>query len=87
MSMCDRCCVAGCTLNYNGKACENARKEECPYVEYTNEDRFEELTLEEKVIFLINWAEDSPAWRKDYGEVKAWLQEPFDGWIDYLIYN
>ena len=85
MKMCDRCRVSGCLLNYNGKACENARKEACPDVVYTNEDRLEELTLEEKTIFLNKWAEDFHAWREDYGETKAWLQDPFDGWIDWKI--
>lgn len=87
MSMCDRCSVSGCLLNYNGKACENARRETCPDVYYTNKDRLEELTLEETTIFLNRWAEEYHAWRTEYGETKAWLQEPFDGWIDWIINN
>ena len=30
MKLCDRCRVAGCLLNYGGKACKNARKQNCP---------------------------------------------------------
>jgi hypothetical protein len=74
-------------LNYNGKACRNVREEVCPEVYYTNEDRLKELTLEEMTIFLNRWATGSHVWRTDYGETKAWLQEPFDGWIDWEINN
>lgn len=36
MKMCDRCRVSGCLLNYRGKACESARKEQCPDVDGPN---------------------------------------------------
>lgn len=29
MKVCDRCRVPGCLLDYGGKACRNARKQEC----------------------------------------------------------
>lgn len=52
MSMCDRCRVSGCLLNYNGKACENARKEICPDVYYTNADHIRTMSDEELVDFM-----------------------------------
>lgn len=30
MKLCDRCRVSGCLLTYGGKACREARKQECP---------------------------------------------------------
>lgn len=44
MSMCDRCRVSGCLLNYNGKACKNARKKECPDVVFTNADHIRSMS-------------------------------------------
>lgn len=35
MKVCDRCKVPGCLLDYGGKACRNARKQECPDVVFT----------------------------------------------------
>lgn len=37
MKVCDRCRVPGCLLDYGGKACRNARKQECPDVVFTKE--------------------------------------------------
>ena len=85
MGMCDRCRVSGCLLNYNGKACENARKEACPEVVYTNADRLGELTLEEMTMFLNAWAERHNIWMTEYGETNAWLQDPYNGWIDSIM--
>lgn len=31
MKLCDRCRVSGCLLTYGGKACREARKQECPH--------------------------------------------------------
>lgn len=79
MSMCDRCRVSGCLLNYNGKACENARKEICPDVYYTNADHVHTMCDEELADFLGEWARKHFAWMSDsYGEVLFWLQEPYD---------
>lgn len=39
MKLCDRCRVPGCLLDYGGKACKNARKQNCPDVVFTNADR------------------------------------------------
>lgn len=35
MKLCDRCRVSGCLLTYGGKACREARKQECPDVVFT----------------------------------------------------
>ena len=42
MKVCDRCRVPGCLLDYGGKACRNARKQECPDVVFTNADKIRE---------------------------------------------
>lgn len=47
MKLCDRCRVTGCLLNYGGKACQNARRKECPDVVFTNADRIREMSDEE----------------------------------------
>ena len=62
MKLCDRCRVSGCLLNYGGKACQEARKQECPDVVFTNADKIREMDDEElakelygmqKKIFLL----------------------------------
>lgn len=62
MKVCDRCRVSGCLLNYGGKACRNARKQECPDVVFTHADKIREMDDEElakelyemqKKIFLL----------------------------------
>lgn len=76
-SMCDRCRVPGCLLNYNGKACANARKEYCPDVVFTNSDRIRAMSDEELGAFLGEWAAKECVWTTDgTGEVLAWLKEP-----------
>ena len=80
MKMCDRCRVPGCLLNYNGKACANARKEYCPDVVYTNADRLREMTDEELQFFLEDiyangWSDaaaDSSDNRVDW---ESWLKQ------------
>lgn len=47
MKLCDRCRVPGCLLNYGGKACQEARKQECPDVVFTNADKLREMDDEE----------------------------------------
>ena len=54
MKLCDRCRVAGCLLNYGGKACKNARKQNCPYVVFTNADRAREMNDEELAKFMLS---------------------------------
>lgn len=46
-SLCNRCHVAGCTYAYLGDACAAARKETCPDVVYTNEDKIRDMETEE----------------------------------------
>ena len=62
MKLCDRCRVPGCLLNYGGKACQEARKQEGPDVVFTNADKLREMDDEElakelygmqKKIFLL----------------------------------
>lgn len=62
MKLCDRCRVSGCLLTYGGKACREARKQECPDVVFTNADKLREMDDEElakelygmqKKIFLL----------------------------------
>ncbi len=83
MKMCDRCRVPGCLLNYNGKACEKARKEHCPDVVFTNADKLREMTDEELQYFLEDiyangWSDaaaDSSDNRVDW---EAWLKQEAD---------
>jgi len=65
-SMCDRCGVSGCLLNYRSKACAAARKRDCPYVVYTTADRIrdsirdmtDEELAENLIPMLMEFAED-----------------------------
>lgn len=52
MKLCDRCRVPGCLLDYGGKACKNARKQNCPDVVFTNADRVREMNDEELAKFM-----------------------------------
>ena len=47
MKLCDRCRVSGCLLTYGGKACREARKQECPDVVFTRADKIREMDDEE----------------------------------------
>lgn len=77
MKLCDRCRVPGCLLNYGGKACQDARKQECPDVVFTRADKIREMEDEELADFLAyTWAIKAKAWHSDGGEVLAWLKEP-----------
>lgn len=53
MKLCDRCRVPGCLLDYGGKACKNARKQNCPDVVFTNADRVREMNDEELAKFML----------------------------------
>lgn len=53
MKLCDRCRVSGCLLNYGGKACQEARKRECPDVVFTRADKIRNMTDEELAEFAI----------------------------------
>lgn len=76
MKLCDRCRVSGCLLNYGGKACQEARKQECPDVVFTNADKLREMDDEELANFLTYTWTEAKAWHTDDGEVLAWLKEP-----------
>ena len=58
MKLCDRCRVAGCLLNYGGKACQNARRRECPDVVFTHADRVREMSDEELAKFMLSGGGD-----------------------------
>lgn len=53
MKVCDRCRVPGCLLDYGGKACRNARKQECPDVVFTNADKIREMSDEELAAIIM----------------------------------
>lgn len=59
MKLCDRCRVPGCLLNYGGKACQEARKQECPDVVFTNADKLREMDDEELAKELIRDAKEN----------------------------
>lgn len=90
MKLCDRCRVPGCLLDYGGKACKNARKQNCPDVVFTNADRVREMNDEELAKFMLSsdgaaaflpdW-EDSPGaqlekhWCEYVGKKMVFLME------------
>lgn len=53
MKVCDRCRVPGCLLDYGEKACQNARKRECPDVVFTNADKIREMSDEELAVAIM----------------------------------
>ena len=53
MKLCDRCRVPGCLLNYGGKACQEARKQECPDVVFTRADKIREMDDEELAVVIM----------------------------------
>lgn len=80
MKLCDRCRVSGCLLNYLGKACASARSKVCPEVRANNAELIHNMTLDELAVFLAAWAEETKAWKRDFGEVRGWLiTEPKEG--------
>ena len=89
MKVCDRCRVSGCLLDYGGKACQNARKQECPDVVFTNADKIREMSDEElakelygmqKKIFLLlveGLGLDADFdFSGNYQDLLKWLKEP-----------
>ena len=84
MKMCDRCRVSGCLLNYNGKECENARKEICPDVFYTNADHIRSMSDEELVDTVEcqrrnRCAEVSKGFGSCGDCMLNWLKQPYKG--------
>lgn len=53
MKLCDRCRVSGCLLTYGGKACREARKQECPDVVLTRADKIREMDDEELAVVIM----------------------------------
>lgn len=89
MKLCDRCRVPGCLLNYGGKACQEARKQECPDVVFTNADKLREMDDEElakelygmqKKIFLLLveglGLDTDFDFSGNYQDLLEWLKEP-----------
>ena len=89
MKLCDRCRVPGCLLNYGGKACQEARKQECPDVVFTNADKLREMDDEElakelygmqKKIFLLLVArlglDTDFDFSGNYQDLLEWLKQP-----------
>lgn len=58
MKLCDRCQVPGCLLNYLGKACENARKKECPDVQPNRAEIISDMSLDEMATQLVPMFEE-----------------------------
>lgn len=52
-SLCYKCHVAGCTYTYLSDACAAARKEECPDIVYTNEDKIRDMDTDELADVLM----------------------------------
>ena len=91
--MCDRCRVPGCLLDYNGKACKNARKEYCPDVVFTNADHIRSMTDEELGKWIANGISTDPCdycnvcevycdgtpckGKTDEGIIQKWLKQPY----------
>lgn len=89
MKLCDRCRVPGCLLNYGGKACQEARKQECPDVVFTNADKLREMDDEElakelygmqKKIFLLLveglGLDTDFDFSSNYQDLLEWLKKP-----------
>ena len=89
MKLCDRCRVSGCLLNYGGKACREARKQECPDVVFTRADKIREMDDEElakelygmqKKIFLLLveglGLDTDFDFSGNYQDLLEWLREP-----------
>lgn len=89
MKLCDRCRVPGCLLNYGGKACQEARKQECPDVVFTNADKLREMDDEElakelygmqKKIFLLLveglGLDTDFDFSDNYQDLLEWLKKP-----------
>jgi len=50
-----------------------------PFVQMnkTNADRIRGLSDEALASFLAEWNSGPKAWRREYGEIKSWLQEVY----------
>ena len=82
MSMCDRCAVSGCALNYNGVACRNARKKLCPDVVFTNEDLILDMDTSQLAALLFKFRLDACCSEHRLPDsldaITEWLESPFE---------
>lgn len=89
MKLCDRCRVSGCLLNYGGKACQDARKRECPDVVFTRADKIRAMSDEELAKALYGMQKEilqrvaerlgldtDFEFSGDYQDLLEWLKEP-----------
>lgn len=79
-SLCNRCKVPGCCLNYLGKACKAAREEICPEVIPTRLDILCDMEFDDVVHTLALLTDHveaqhckGPMQREEI--IKAWLKE------------
>lgn len=54
MTLCNRCRISGCCLNYLGEACKNIRKRECPDIVFNRADYIRSMSDEEMARKLID---------------------------------
>jgi len=73
MKLCDRCRVSGCCLDYLGKACANARSQECPDIQPNNAELIHNMRLDELAVFLTTWAQEAKVWQCNFKEARGWL--------------
>lgn len=80
MKVCDRCRVAGCLLDYGGKACKSARKRECPDVVFTRADEIRDMDNEEMAREILRMIFDlgEAAEKVDEIMVMDYLGEPVE---------
>lgn len=91
MKLCDRCRVSGCLLNYGGKACQDARKRECPDVVFTRADTIRAMSDEELAKALYGMQKEilqrvaerlgldtDFEFSGDYQDLLEWIKEPVE---------
>ena len=78
MSMCERCRVPGCLLNYMGKACKEARQKHCPDVVYTNADHLCEMDDIERAYVVMCQRDEADECEEQSCEKCAaeWMRQP-----------
>jgi hypothetical protein len=72
-------------MDYNGKACANARKEHCPDVVFTNADHIRSMTDEELMHWCNHTCPPNDKWKScdggDFEECEKcwldWLKQPY----------
>ena len=74
MKLCDRCPVSGCCLDYLGRACENARRQEDPELVPTYAEVLPALEYEDLAAVLC-FAATHPL---SYESMLDFLKSPFE---------